>query len=228
MLEGLAGELEAHLERPELERQNLAVAAPRRGGGEARMEVADERRGGGGPGPGDEHLGRGDDGADPLQVDDDGAVPAHDAGRVGQRRVQRAEVARGEPRPPHQLELADRLDAPRARAGHRRPLRRRRRRRPRVPPARRRHGRTHVRLGAAAAGCREGWLARGLGVRGEAAAAMSGRTHARGGTSKGNKASSCGLQGRPARCPWALPPLAPRICPAGLVWSLRGSGRCRE
>jgi len=50
MLEGLAGELEAHLERPELERQSLAVAAPRRGGGEVRMEVADERRGGGGPG----------------------------------------------------------------------------------------------------------------------------------------------------------------------------------
>ena len=61
MFEGLARELEAHLERPELERQSLA--APRRGGGKARVEVADERPGGGGPGRGDEHLGRGDDGA---------------------------------------------------------------------------------------------------------------------------------------------------------------------
>lgn len=130
-------------ERQETETNRDRTRRRRRGGGETRAELGDERRDGGVTRPGDKHLGRGDDGADAVQVDDDGAVPGHDAGRVRQRRVQRAEVARRQPRPPHQLVLPDGLRPPLARGRQRRPLPRRGARR-RVPPPRwRGRGRGH-------------------------------------------------------------------------------------
>jgi hypothetical protein len=105
VLQGLAGELEARLERPELKRQAALVAS----GGDHHRELADERRDGGVLRARDEHLGGRDDGADAVQADHHGAVPCCDAAggrvaRVRRRRrvrVQGAKVARRQARPPH-------------------------------------------------------------------------------------------------------------------------------
>lgn len=82
----------------------------------------------------DEHLGGGDDGLDVLEVDDEGAVAAEDGGRVGEERVQHAEVPRRQPRHLHDP-VPPELPGPLLRARRRRhhqPLLARRRRH--LPP----------------------------------------------------------------------------------------------
>jgi len=100
--EGACG-LEGELERSEFEGQLVALSALE----EAALELGGVLEDVAVEGVEQEHLVCGDDAADLLEVDDDGALAAQDRGRVHEERVEQAEVPRGEVAAPHHGGLVD-------------------------------------------------------------------------------------------------------------------------
>jgi len=100
--EGACG-LEGELERAEFEGQLVALSALE----EAALELGGVLEDVAVEGVEQEHLVGGDDAADLLEVDDDGALAAQDRGRVHEERVEQAEVPGRELAAPHHGGLVD-------------------------------------------------------------------------------------------------------------------------